>query len=150
MTMEHSHWGLPDPYTEAELYDAIPTKRLIAWVVDVVLIGIITAVVLPFTFFTGLFFLPLLFGVISFIYRWSALARHSATPGMRFVAIELRGSHGGRLDGTEAFLHTLGYVVSVVTFPLQLISIALMLATPRRQGLTDHVLGTAAINQMRQ
>ena len=45
---------LPDPVDQPEFYQTIPTKRLLAWVVDVVLIGILTAIVIPFTLFIGL------------------------------------------------------------------------------------------------
>jgi len=121
--------------------------RAIAWVLDVIAISIVTAIVVPFTAFTALFFLPLLYAVISFFYRWWSLAAASATPGMRLASVEFRTREGHRFDGTTAFLHTLGYFVSFAVFPLQLVSIALMLMSARKQGLTDHVLGTAAINR---
>jgi hypothetical protein len=35
----------------------------------------------------------------------------------------------------------------MAAFPLQFVSIGLMLMTERKQGLTDHVLGTAAVNR---
>ena len=46
-----------------------------------------------------------------------------------------------------AFLHTLGYTVSIGMPLLQVISIVLMLTTERAQGLSDHVLGTVALNR---
>ncbi|MGI1663230.1 RDD family protein [Palleronia sp. KMU-117] len=150
MTMTHDPFpasGLPDPIVQAEFYQDVPVKRLIAWVADTVAIVALTAVVVLFTAFTALFFLPLAFLAVGFLYRWVTLANRSATPGMRLVAIEIRAGDGGRLDPTLAGLHTLGYTVSMAIFPLQLISIALMLMTERRQGLTDHVLGTAALNR---
>ena len=66
---------------------------------------------------------------------------------MRLMAIELRDASGARLDLGLAFLHTIGYTVSWAVAPLQLISVILMAATPRGQGLTDMVLGTAALNR---
>ena len=126
----------------------MPSKRLFAWLIDILLIALLTAIAVPFTLFLGLFFLPVLFGILSFLYRWSFIARHSSTPGMRMMGIELRASHGGKLDGGGAFLHTLGYFISVITFPLQIVSIALMLMSARKQGLTDHIMGTAAINRI--
>jgi uncharacterized RDD family membrane protein YckC len=122
-------------------------KRLLAWVVDVAVIAVLTAIVVPFTFFTGLFFLPLLFLFVGFLYRWATISTGSATWGMRLAAIELRDAQGARFDSLTAFLHTLGYTVSVSVFPLQLVSIVLMLVSDRKQGLTDHVLGTAALNR---
>lgn len=147
MTMMDTTWGLPDPHTSPEFYADVPLKRFIAWVVDAILIGILTAIAVPFTLFSGLFFLPLLFLMIGFLYRWFTITSASATPGMRLAAIEFRTAQGERFDSGAAFLHTLGYTLSVSVFPLQLVSIVLMLISDRRQGLTDHVLGTAALNR---
>ena len=138
---------LPDPATEGVFYDGVPAKRLIAWVVDFTLIVLLTVIAVPLTAFVGLFFLPLLFGVVAFLYRWVGLSRHSATPGMRLAAIEFRDAQGQPLDPLMSLLHTAGYVVSVAMFPAQLVSVALMLVTPRRQGLTDLILGTAAVRR---
>ena len=148
MTMTDLRWtGLPDPERNPDLYANVPAKRLVAWVFDFAIIAVLTAVVIPFTFFTGLFFLPILFMFVGFLYRWATIATGSATWGMRLAAIEFRAADGGRFDSTTAFLHTLGYTVSVSVFPLQLVSIVLMLISDRGQGLTDHVLGTAALNR---
>lgn len=146
MTAALRNTGLPDPEYMDQMYRDVPSKRFFAWVIDVILISIITGVLTLFTFMTALFFLPLLYGVTSFLYRWGTIASSSATPGMRIMAIGLRTAEGERLSGSMAFLHTAGYFFSVVTFPLQLISIVMMLTTARRQGLTDAVLGTAALN----
>lgn len=139
--------GLPDPVYEAEFYRDVPVKRLLAWVVDVILIAALVAVLTLLGFLIPLFFLPVLWFAVGFVYRWTSLARSSATPGMRFAAIEIRDRTGAPLDGGTAFLHTAGYTFSVVTAPLQLISVAMMLLTARGQGLTDMILGTAAINR---
>jgi uncharacterized RDD family membrane protein YckC len=147
MTMSDTRFGLPDPALSPELYADVPMKRLFAWMVDFVVIAVMTAIVVPFTFFTGLFFLPVLFLFVGFLYRWATISTRSATWGMRLAAIELRDAQGTRFDSVTAFLHTLGYTVSVSIFPLQLVSIVLMLVSDRRQGLTDHVLGTAALNR---
>jgi uncharacterized RDD family membrane protein YckC len=138
---------LPDPDHQAEFYADVPTKRALAWCVDAILIAIMTMVVLPFTFFLGLFFLPVLYLTLSFLYRTVSLARHSATPGMRLMAIEFRDRTGAKFDLGTAFLHTLGYTLTIGTLLPQLLSIGLMLTTVRGQGLTDMVLGTVAINK---
>ncbi len=150
MTMTQTYQrpsSLPDPDYQAEFYTDVPAKRLIAWVLDTLLISLIVGVAVMLGFLLPLFFLPFLYFCVSFTYRWLTIAGGSATPGMRFIAIELRNRDGRKLDGGQAFLHTAGYAFSVVTVPLQLISIIMMLLTPRRQGLTDTVLGTAAINR---
>lgn len=139
--------NLPDPATQPEFYDGVLMKRGLAWVIDVVIIALISAIIVPFTAFTGLFFFPFLMLVVGYIYRWFTLASRSATWGMRIMAIEFRDIHGARFSSGTAFLHTLGYVISVAVAPLQLISIILMFVSARGQGLTDHLLGTAPINK---
>lgn len=139
--------ALPDPEFRPEFYADTPLKRLIAWGIDSILIAILTALVVPFTGFTGLFFLPFLYMSVGFVYRWVTLARWSATPGMAFMAIEFRRLNGGHLDGGSAFLHTLGYSLSIGIFLMQLASVGLMLTTARGQGLTDLILGTVAMNR---
>jgi uncharacterized RDD family membrane protein YckC len=138
---------LPDPDRQAEFYADVPIKRALAWVVDAIVIAIITMIVVPFTLFLSLFFLPALYLTISFLYRTISLARHSATPGMRLMAIEFRDRTGAKFDLGTAFLHTLGYTLTISTLLPQLLSMGLMLTTARGQGLSDLVLGTVAINK---
>ncbi|HSG55282.1 MAG TPA: RDD family protein, partial [Paracoccaceae bacterium] len=46
-----------------------------------------------------------------------------------------------------AVAHTLGLSISFAMPLLQVVSIILMLTTARKQGLTDHLLGTVALNR---
>jgi hypothetical protein len=150
-TADHAHFRsphrLPDPATQARFYDGVNGKRAVAWVLDVALIAILAAVIVPFTAFTALLVWPVFMLVIGFLYRWATIAMGSATWGMALTGIELRAPDGLRLTGQTAFLHTLGYTLSVAMAPAQLISVILMLALGRGQGLTDLALGTAAINR---
>ena len=139
--------GLPDPVTQSGFYAGVAAKRAVAWLIDMALIAALTLLVLPLTGFLALFFLGGLFLLLGFLYRWVSLSRSSATPGMRLCAIEFRAATGDRLDPALAFAHTLGYSLSVAFVFPQLLSIALMLLTPRGQGLTDHVLGTVALHK---
>lgn len=138
---------LPDPDRQPEFYADIPAKRLLAWLIDVVLVAVLCLLVLPFTAFTGLFFFPVLMLAVGLAYRVLTIAGGSATWGMRLMAIELRDRRGERLDGGQALLHTLGYTVSIAMPLLQMISVVLMLTGGRRQGLTDHLLGTVMLNR---
>lgn len=141
--------ALPDPIAQRSFYDGIATKRLLAWVIDMILIFAFCVVILPFTAFTGLFFFPFLMMVSGFIYRVVTLATSSSTWGMRIMAMELRDQNDQPLDGSLAFLHTLGYSVSFAVFPLQLISVILMATSASGQSLIDLLLGTAALNRRR-
>lgn len=143
----HDTWALPDPDTQPEFYADVAAKRLVAFVVDTVVIIVLSLLVVPFTAFTGLFFFPVLMAVIGFAYRVVTIARGSATWGMRLVAIEFRAADGRRFDLGLAFAHTLGLAISFALPLLQVISIVLMLTRPRGEGLSDLVLGTVALNR---
>ncbi|MCH2163034.1 MAG: RDD family protein [Marinovum sp.] len=138
---------LPNPAYHPEFYDSVAPKRAIAWVIDTVAIAILCLFIIPFTAFTALFFLPFLFLVVGFVYRVITIAAGSGTWGMRMMALELRDQDGRRLDFGQAFLHTLGYTLSIGIVLIQVVSVVLMLSTERGQSLTDMVLGTVMLNR---
>lgn len=142
--------ALPDPQYHADFYADVPVKRLIAFVLDMVVIVLLTVLVLPFTAFTGIFFFPFLMVVVGFAYRVLTIAAWSATPGMRLLAIELRNLRGERLDLAQAVMHTLLFSVFFSFIVPQILSMVLCLTGPRAQGLHDMFLGTAAINRAAQ
>jgi uncharacterized RDD family membrane protein YckC len=147
MTFLSQEGGLPDPHHDAEFYSGVPTKRAIAWIVDIVAVTLLTVLAGILTLTVAFFLWPIAFLAIGAVYRIGTLARWSATPGMLLMGIELRSPDGGRFDGLQAILHVLGYYASMSFVLPQVASVAAMVATPRRQGLTDLVLGSAAINR---
>lgn len=140
--------GLPDPTRRPDVYSGVPFKRGFAWVVDAILIGLLSFLIAVMTLGIGFFVFGAIYFLVGFLYRWFTIAAGSATLGMRLTAIELRNRFGEPLDSGQALLHTAGYTLSFMIFPLQLVSIVLMLISQRGQGLTDHVLGTTAINRL--
>jgi uncharacterized RDD family membrane protein YckC len=147
MTHAYPAPGLPDPAREAAFYEGVAVKRAFAFAVDFALIFVLALVILPFTAFAALFFFPFFIGVVGFFYRWATLASGSATWGMRLMAIEIRERDGLRLSAATAFLHVAGLYLSFAVFPVQIVSAVMMVALGRGQGLTDLLLGTAAINR---
>lgn len=145
--MSYQPLHLPDPVIQPEFYADVPMKRLLAWLVDTILIALICLLILPFTAFTGLFFFPLLMLMVGFAYRVITIANRSATWGMRLMAIEFRTAQGERFGLGLATLHTLGTSFSFALPVLQVISVVLMMTTARGQGLTDHLLGSVALNR---
>ena len=141
---------LPDPRTQPGFYTSIPMKRLLAFVFDVLFIFALTFLVSVLTFGLGFLVFAGIYAIISLIYRIATLSNRSATWGMRLMAMEMRTAQGARFDLGTAALHTLGTAASFAVAPLQLISVILMLTTARAQGLTDHVLGTVALNRAAQ
>ncbi|GAA6158287.1 RDD family protein [Ruegeria sp. HU-ET01832] len=138
---------LPDPDRQPEFYQSVATKRFVAWLFDIALISLLCIVPIFLTLGAGLFFLPLIYAVISFVYRVVTIANGSATLGMRFMGVELRDAFGARMDLGKAIAHTAGYFVSMAIFVVQVISVIMMLTSSRGQGLTDSFLGTVMINQ---
>ena len=144
--------GLPDPEVQPEFYDWGPLKRFLAWVIDTLLTVALTAVAVV------VFLLPLigpfavvvmqgLYVVVSLAYRTATLARFGATPGMAMAAIKLRRLDGSRPDAAIAFLHSLGYTLSVLFVFPQILSVVLMVVGRRGRGLSDLLLGTAVLNR---
>jgi len=138
---------LPDPLRAPQFYEGVALKRFIAWVIDSALIFVLSLLIVPFTAFTALFFLPLLYLVVGFGYRAITIGSASATFGMRIMSIELRDSRGERFDFSQALVHTLGFTLSMAFFLVQAVSIILMIGSARGQSLTDMALGTVMINR---
>jgi uncharacterized RDD family membrane protein YckC len=141
--------ALPDPDYDHAFYDGVPAKRLLAWVIDVVLVTAITVLLGLVTLSMLWWVWPLTFIAANFVYRAGSVATWSATPGMRLMNIELRNAMGARFDGGEAMLHTLAYMVATGFVILQLVSVVMMAFGPRHQGLHDLLIGAAAINRPR-
>lgn len=139
--------ALPDPDTQPQFYQSVPSKRLIAWIIDSAITFVLCLGAMLATAFVGLFVWPLLFLVLGFAYRVVTIASGSATWGMRFAGIELRDTTGARLDLGQAVAHTAGYTISFAVPILQVISVVMMLTGARGQGLSDTVLGTVALNR---
>ena len=89
---------LADPVTQPQFYRDVAGKRLLAWIVDTVLITLICLLIVPFTAFIALFFFLGLMAVVGFVYRVMTLTGGSATLGMRLFAIEFRDREGRRFD----------------------------------------------------
>ncbi|MGV8987367.1 MAG: RDD family protein [Cypionkella sp.] len=132
---------------EGRLYADVAPRRAIAWMIDTVIIAMLVGLMIPLTGFLALFFLGGLYMTVSFLYRWLGLANASGTLGMRIMGLTLRDRFGNRVDGLTAFLHTLGYTISVAFVIPQVISVLLMTFTRAHQGVSDIVLGTALVNE---
>jgi uncharacterized RDD family membrane protein YckC len=139
--------GLPDPYHQPEYYEGVLPKRALAWIVDILIITGATFLLGIVTLTIAWFLWPIAYLAVGALYRVGTLASRSATWGMRLMGIELRDHRGDRFDGATAILHVLGYYLSMSFVLPALGSVAAMLVTDRRQGLTDLLLGSAAINR---
>ncbi len=138
--------GFPDPDLFPHFYTAVLPRRALAWAIDTLFTVVLTAALLPLTGFLAIFVLGGFYVGINFLYRWIGLSRHSATLGMRLVGLEFRDAEGYRMSGAQGFLHTLFYALSVAFVFPQILSVAMMVLTRRRQGLSDVVMNLVLVN----
>jgi uncharacterized RDD family membrane protein YckC len=149
--MIHDLSALPDPDADPHFFAGLPVKRLLAWLADSLGILAVTLLVwLPATVLTFGFGAVLFGGIwlaVALVWRVWSISATSATPGMRLMAIELRGRDGARFDTGMAIVHTLLYMVFFGFVIAQLATVVTVLVTPHRQTLHDMILGTTAINR---
>ncbi len=147
MATADTNRGFPDPISHREFYEDVTTKRLVAFLIDSFLILLITTALIPLTAFVALVFFGFFGLIVNLIYRTVSLANRSATPGMRLMGIEFRTHQGAHMSLGLALTHTILFTLSFSMVLPQVISIILMLTTPRGQSLNDLLLGTAVINK---
>jgi uncharacterized RDD family membrane protein YckC len=141
-----------DPRTQPELFDGVLSKRIIAFVIDAIIIGLlmIPAVLVVFvvavvTLGIGLLLFPPLFALVALGYVALTLGGPaSATVGMRMAGLEMRTWSGAPVFPLLAIMHGLIFWISVGALsPLILV---FGLFTYRKQLLHDLLLGTIVLN----
>ncbi len=142
-----THIGLPDPELDGQFYENVPSRRLMAWVIDSIITFAVTVLISVFTLGLGFWFFPVLWLVIGLIYRTVTIGADSATWGMSMMGIEFRDRDGQRFSSGLGLLHTILFTIASGTFLVQLVSILLILTTRYQQSLPDMLLGTTAINR---
>jgi uncharacterized RDD family membrane protein YckC len=139
---------LPDPALQPEFYADVPFKRVGAWTIDFLVTVVLTLLGLVVTLFISAFLLPLLFAAVSVAYRTVMLSRYGATLGMMVMALKWRHLNGRAPDATTALLYSSAHAVMWTVFPLQIVSVALILLSPQRQGLHDYLLSTTMLHKV--
>lgn len=155
MTQEYaaSRPYLPDPATAPELFDGLLTRRVIAYFIDLAVMGalvlaltVIGAILGVLTF--GLAFASLVFVIPAAIVLYYAATLGSprrATVGMQMMDIVLTPTRGQPLDGWMAILHALVFWLTFwICWP---VSLLFALFTPRRQMIHDFVVGTLMVRR---
>jgi uncharacterized RDD family membrane protein YckC len=143
-----------DPAVRPDLYDGVRTRRIFAFLIDASVIlflmltaSMVIAVLGIFTLGLGWLLFPLVWPVVAIAYTALTLgSRRSATPGMRFMGIEMRMWDGAPMNPALAVIHAIGFWLSV-SFLTPLI-LLVSLFTPRKQLLHDLALGTFVIRSV--
>ncbi|MEX0854080.1 MAG: RDD family protein [Bauldia sp.] len=141
-----------DPDTQPELFDGVLSKRIVAFVVDAILIvalmipAALMILILGFvTLGIGWLLLPALFAIVALGYVALTLGGSgSATIGMRLVGVEMRTWGGQRMFALLAVMHALIFWFSIGLLTPLILLVGLF--THRRQLLHDLLLGVVALN----
>ncbi|MBF0094696.1 MAG: RDD family protein [Alphaproteobacteria bacterium] len=146
--------GGPDPLVQPEFFEGVILKRVLAYMVDAVLSGLLLAAAYVAMLVAGLLtlglampFLPLVAVFIPLAYLVLPIAsRHQATPGMRLFGIRVETFQGPRPTLFQAFLRTaLFFVILAATGSLALLVVPF---NARRLALHDLLSGTMVLNRV--
>lgn len=136
---------------DSRLYDGVRTKRVLAFLLDYLIVGLL---LIPFailvfllgllTFGLGWMLFAVLLPLVALVYIWNTLGgSNQATVGMRMMGIRLERLDGRPIDGMLAVVHSvLFWACNAVLTPLILL---VTLFSDRKRALHDLLLGTVVV-----
>lgn len=139
---------IPTRLDDIRVYEGVLTRRMMAFVIDYVLVALMMIPFAILVFVFGIVTLGLgwalfsvLFPAVALTYVWNTMGGpNQATVGMRMMDIRLERLDGQRIDGLLAIVHTvLFWAGNVLLTPLILLA-ALFLE--RKRTVHDLLLGT--------
>jgi uncharacterized RDD family membrane protein YckC len=144
-----------DPYLEPELFRGVLTRRVFAFIIDVIILSVPVILAVLFIAVFGLVTLGLgwaLFWLVSpasviwaLVYYGATLGGpHSATIGMRVMDLELRTWYGAPGYFLLGAMHAVLFWISISVLSPFVLLVGLF--NGRRRLLHDFLLGTVVIN----
>ncbi|HRP79563.1 MAG TPA: RDD family protein [Aquamicrobium sp.] len=139
---------IPARLDDVRVYEGVLSRRMMAFVIDYMLVALLTLPFAILVFVLGIVTLGLgwalfsiLFPAVALIYVWNTLGgANQATVGMRMMGVRLERLDGRPIDGLVAVVHTvLFWAGNVLLTPLILLA-ALFLE--RKRTVHDLLLGT--------
>lgn len=146
----HTH-TIDDRLDDPAYYDGVRTKRIMAFVVDYIMVAILHIPVAIIVFFLGIITLSLgwlLFAIITpaiaLIYVGATMGGpDQATPGMKMMGIRIARLDGSRVDFMTAIVHgVIFWAANIVTSGFILL---IGLFTDRKRLVQDLLLGTVIL-----
>jgi uncharacterized RDD family membrane protein YckC len=148
-----------DPYVSPELFEGVLARRVVAFIIDFVLIAFPVLLAAMFIFAFGIVTLGLGFAlywllppatvVWALVYFGITLgAPASATIGMRIMDLEMRTWYGAPAYFVLGAVHAIGFWFTVSFFTPFILLVAFF--NERRRLLHDVLLGTVVINNARR
>jgi uncharacterized RDD family membrane protein YckC len=145
-----------DPATQPELFEGVLPRRIVAFVIDVVVLLVPVAAVAMFIVLFGLVtfgFGWLLFWLLFpatilwalFYYGWTLGSPASATIGMRTMDLEMRTWYGAPCYFVLGAVHAIVFWLAMRAYLTPLV-LVVALFNERRRLLHDILVGTVVIN----
>ncbi|MEM8814161.1 MAG: RDD family protein [Pseudomonadota bacterium] len=141
-----------DPVSQPELFEDVRRRRVFAYLIDLVLVSILVIIAAAVVAVVGVLTLGLgwlLYGILvpgtALLYIAFTLGSSAAaTPGMRFMGLQLRLWYGPKPYMLLAVMHAiLFYAFNLILTPF---IVLVSLFNERKRLLHDIVLGTVVIN----
>ncbi|TAN59158.1 MAG: RDD family protein [Magnetospirillum sp.] len=160
-TIEHCpEWG--DPWGHPRYYLGITARRVYAYLLDIVVVGLLSGMAFVASVILGALTLGLLWpllmvvlGLVPILYHTLAIGGpRSATLGMRVAGIKVMSiapgaeQDGGRPTLLQAMIQTIGFYGSIAITCTLILLVALF--NPRRRTLHDFLAGTVVVNDPAQ
>ncbi len=144
-----------DPLTQPDYFDGVPARRVVAFLIDLVIIGFPIMVVSLFIFLFGIVTLGLgwlLFWLLSpaaviwaiLYYGFTFGSTASATVGMRLMDLEMRTWYGAPAYFLLGAVHAVVYWIAVSALTPLILLVGLFNA--RHRLLHDMLVGTVVVN----
>ncbi|MEE9140749.1 MAG: RDD family protein [Alphaproteobacteria bacterium] len=145
--------SMPDPLAHPDCYHGIAWKRVLAYLVDVVLIALIMGAAALVFVVAGVLTLGVLNPLLVTVFALIPLCYHvfliggpqSATMGMRLFGLQVRSLTIDHPDYIQALVQTVIFYLSVGLTTWLILIVALF--NPRRRTLHDYVAGTVVVNR---
>ena len=144
-----------DPAVSPELFEGVPARRVLAFVIDLIIISIPVVFMAMFIFAIGIVTLGLgffLYGILPVVSTiWALLyygmtfgGPRSATIGMRVMDLEMRTWYGAPAYFVLGAVHAIVFWITVSVFTPLVIIVCFF--NERRRLLHDVLVGTVVIN----
>ena len=142
--------GLPREFP-SERFDGVRTRRILAFIVDYVIVGLLViAAIIPVFIFgiltlgLGWLLYPVLGILVAAIYLAMTMGGpKQATLGMDFFSLRIEAIDGRQIDGLTAIVHGVIFWAAHVVFTPLLLVVSLFSA--RKQLVQDILLGTVIV-----
>jgi uncharacterized RDD family membrane protein YckC len=143
----------PDPLGLPALYDGLIWRRLLAYLVDILIIGLLLAMAWTGLVLLGLLTFGLLWALLPIAgwviplgyHAWLVGGAHNATLGMRLADLEVRTWTGGRPGFGQALLMAALFYATVMATCFLILVLSLL--NDRRRTLHDYLSGVVVVRR---